>query len=216
MKNFSQKLNRFLEKGHNKLIAKIICAVIIGVLSVFALYYAYLLIGAKTNEILEGDVVSLMRWAYSKIGWVEEQAKAYDSYASACERTLRSSGGLNNYASRIRLIERIVFERLRGTLLELLCGLDKANALETEGYAKHIACAVYDTVLACCAERNGKLSESTALVYNGAIRRFFDHIRDTLGIESAEKYAKWLNSQEIFMHYTVYNKFCEFKFEETE
>ncbi len=57
MKNFSQKLNRFLEKGNNKLIAKIICAVIIGVLSVFALYYAYLLIGAKTNEILEGDVV---------------------------------------------------------------------------------------------------------------------------------------------------------------
>ena len=57
MKNFSQKLNRFLEKGHNKLIAKILFAVIIGVLSVFALYYAYLLVSAKTNEILEGEVV---------------------------------------------------------------------------------------------------------------------------------------------------------------
>ncbi len=57
MKNFSAKINRFLEKGHNKLIFKIIFAVIIAVLSVFALYYAILLIGAKTNEILEGEIV---------------------------------------------------------------------------------------------------------------------------------------------------------------
>ncbi len=53
MKNLSKKINAFLEKGHNKLIAQIVDAIVIAVLSVIALYYIVLLVGAPTNIVTD-------------------------------------------------------------------------------------------------------------------------------------------------------------------
>jgi hypothetical protein len=165
------------------------------------------------EPVHEGDVVSLMRWAYSNAEWVEEYAKAYETYADKCKKTVMSSGSASEGLYRSMLIERVALERIREPMLVLLDGLYKTDSLGVEGYADCIARTVYELVLGCCTERSGSLSESEALVYNGVIRRFFEYISERAGVHHAEKYAEWLNSQEIFMYYTVYNKFCEFKFD---
>lgn len=43
-------INKFLEKGNNKLIAKIIDAVVIAAISIFSLYYLALILSTPTNS----------------------------------------------------------------------------------------------------------------------------------------------------------------------
>ena len=52
--------NKFLDTGKNKLILKIIDAVVIGALSIITLYFAVLLIGTPTNTDYFNKLSSLL------------------------------------------------------------------------------------------------------------------------------------------------------------